>query len=382
VIIVKAAEPRLRYGTVRVVMCVPAYAPAFDSGGPVTKIQLLAGELKKLGVDIEILTANFGPGRSHIEPGRREVEGIPVTYLRRIASRGWVSVAPGAGRFIRGGNFHVVHCFGLRDGLVTSAAFAAGRARIPLVLEPMGMAVPRVRSLVVKRVFDGAVRMLVREPSVTLATSELEAGELRSLGYADDEVRYNPIALATSPPQSSKQYDLCFIGRLHEKKQLPAIAQILAQRPQLTAIVAGPDEDGSGAELAAAADRLGVTDRLTRRGWVTPGERDELLASSACFILPSLTENFGNAAAEALQAGVPVVVTDACGIAELVRTSGAGVVTSVARDDIVRDTVAFLDDPEAVGRAAAVTRQTVATLRPSAIAAAQLSMYERITRSG
>ena len=36
------------------------------------------------------------------------------------------------------------------------------------------------------------------------------------------------------------------------------------------------------------------------------------------FVLPSQSENFGNAAAEAIACGTPVMVTDRCGIAPLV----------------------------------------------------------------
>ena len=40
------------------------------------------------------------------------------------------------------------------------------------------------------------------------------------------------------------------------------------------------------------------------------------------FVLPSQNENFGNTAAESAVCGTPVIVTDRCGIAPLVRRAG------------------------------------------------------------
>jgi len=42
------------------------------------------------------------------------------------------------------------------------------------------------------------------------------------------------------------------------------------------------------------------------------------LADADIFVLPSQNENFGNAAAEAVACGTPVIVTNRCGIAPLV----------------------------------------------------------------
>ncbi len=373
---------RLRYGTVRVLMCVPAYAPALDYGGPVTKIRLLAEELIKLGVEVEILTANFGLERTKIEPGRREVDGVPVTYLRRLASRRWLSIAPGAGRVVRSGRFDVVHCFGLRDGLVTAAAWAATRAATPLVLEPMGMSVPRVRSVVAKRVFDRFAHFLVRRSTVVVATSELEASELRGLGYGGVVVRYNPVASAAPGRVAAKTYDVCYVGRLHRKKQLKVIVELLEQRPLARAIVAGPDEDGSGRDLELFASSRGVRDRLEILGWLPADRRDQVLSESKCFLMPSLTENFGNAAAEALRAGVPVVVTDQCGVAELVAASGAGAVTTTEPSVIVGETLRLLDDPERLARAAAAAFGALDGLAADRVAHEQLAIYQSVAGDG
>jgi glycosyltransferase involved in cell wall biosynthesis len=45
-------------------------------------------------------------------------------------------------------------------------------------------------------------------------------------------------------------------------------------------------------------------------------------------VLPSYSENFGNTVLEAMRRGVPIVVTPEVGAAEIVRTSGAGLVVA------------------------------------------------------
>ena len=366
---------RLTLRHVRVLLCVPAYTPAREYGGPITKIGLLAPALRDLGVEIEILTANFGAHGAAVEPGRAEVDGIAVVYLRRLVSRGFVSVAPGARRVVRSG-FDVVHCFGLRDGVVTSAAMAAHRARIPVVLEPMGMAVPRIRSTALKAAFDRVFRPVLRKSAVTIATSSVERGELEGLAYPNVVLRPNPVVASSfDNPRSAPIYDLCYVGRLHEKKRLGDIVAALAAHPEWTAIVAGPDEDKTGQRLLASARAAGVDNRLEVRGWVEDVEKSAIIRSSRVFVLPSATENFGNAAAEAIALGTPAVVTDACGVADVVGATGAGAVAAV-------DTQAVIKAIELVLR---TDRKDVAvnvmqTYSPRTIAAQQRAIYESVLR--
>lgn len=358
----------------RVLLCVPAYTPAREYGGPVTKIGLLAPALQRLGVDVSILTANFGEGGASVASGTREVDGVPVTYLRRVVSRGYVSVAPGAGAVVGNGGFDVVHCFGLRDGLVTAAAIAAHRRGVPVALEPMGMAVPRIRSTRVKAAFDLLFRRVVTKSAVTIATSTVEVGELEGLRYPNVVLRSNPVAASSfDNPRSAPIYDLCYVGRLHTKKRLGDIVDALKAHPEWRAIVAGPDEDGTRARLIAAAATAGVMDRLELRDWVGEVEKSAIIRASRVFVLPSATENFGNAAAEAMALGTAAVVTDACGVAEIVEATGAGAVAPV-------DTEAVIEAIELVLR---TDRQLVPTnamvpYAPAAIAERQKAIYESV----
>lgn len=373
------AGPTLRH--VRVLLCLPAFVPALDFGGPVTKVRSLALALKERDLDVQVLCSDFGTERTRLGSQRLVVDGITVTYVSRLFARGWLSV-PRA-RVSRSNAFDVdvVHTFGLRDGTVLASERLARSRSIPVVAEPMGMAVPRVRSLRSKGVFDRVVEMAVGSRSdLTIATSEVEALELRLLGYSNVLTRYNPIDIpaGADEPRPTPQFDVCYIGRLHKKKQLTVIVDFLHQTPDTTAVIAGPDEDGTRAVLEDVSHRLGVRERLTLLNWVNPAERSALLRRSRLFVLPSVSENFGNAAAEALALGTPVVTTDACGVADLVATAQAGIVTSTLAAEIIESMQRLLLDAAALAAAGERAAEAVSALSPSQIADQQVEIYRQV----
>jgi len=81
---------------------------------------------------------------------------------------------------------------------------------------------------------------------------------------------------------------------------------------------------GSAARHRRLAERLGLGGRVVFVG-LTEQAADYLLAADY-FLLPSLYETFGLAILEAMAAGLPVVVSAACGAAELVAENESGFV--------------------------------------------------------
>ena len=358
----------------RVLMCVPAFTPALDYGGPVTTIRLLATSLGEQGVDVEILAANFGRGRVRIESGRRVIDGTTVTYLPRLVSRDWLSISRHVGAAVRTSHPAVVHAFGLRDGLVTAAAFAALRTSVPLVVEPMGMAVPRMRNIGIKTQFDRLARRVLERAAATIATSDVELTELQSLGYPNLVLRPNPIEFFGSNTRPPAEFDICYIGRLHAKKRLTDIVAALRANRGWNAIIVGPDDDGTKSVLVAKAAQAGVAERLTFRDWVDEEQRTELLEKSRCFVLPSSTENFGNSAAEAIAVGTPAVVTDKCGVAALVQETGLGRVVPVDTNAVIEAIQEILNDT----RRSTEGDPLRTTYNATAVGALQLGIYEQV----
>src|SRR6266446_3142571 len=82
-------------------------------------------------------------------------------------------------------------------------------------------------------------------------------------------------------------------------------------------------------QLVKLAAELQIADRVRILPRTVIGaEKERLFAAAHLFVLPSYSENFGNTVLEAMRRGLPIVVTPEVGAAEIVRTSGAGLVVA------------------------------------------------------
>ena len=109
---------------------------------------------------------------------------------------------------------------------------------------------------------------------------------------------------------------------------------------------AGPDDEQLAAGLMTAPG-LRCAARIKLLGTVDAQQKHALFSQSACTVLPSLNENFGNVVVEALAHGCPVVVSPGVGARGIVSASGGGVVAASADAEALRAAIAqLLDHPE------------------------------------
>jgi glycogen(starch) synthase len=138
-----------------------------------------------------------------------------------------------------------------------------------------------------------------------------------------------------------------FIGRMVGEKGahllVEAVGKLHPSLP-LKLVIAG---GGARTHLEERAQALGIWDSVYFTGRISDDDRDGLYAVADVAVYPSLYEPFGIVALEAMAAGVPVVVSDAGGLREVVEhdvtgtTTYAGDVNSLAWgiDRVLRDDV-------------------------------------------
>ncbi|NJN84510.1 MAG: glycosyltransferase [Caldilineaceae bacterium] len=102
----------------------------------------------------------------------------------------------------------------------------------------------------------------------------------------------------------------------------------------------------------ALAQELGVADRVRLTGARYGQDKLAALAAADLFVLPSTFESYGNAAAEAVAAALPVLLSDGCGIAPLIH-GRAGLAVPPTVEGLGMGLAALLGDEP---RRAALTR--------------------------
>jgi glycosyltransferase involved in cell wall biosynthesis len=319
----------------RILLVSAAYPPFLQFGGQPQTVAALARESVRRGHRVQVLTANHEVGCAAF---RWEHDGVRVYYLRSIARyRSAGTVNPGVFSavrcLVRGAD--VVHLFGIYDLLGPAAALAAQRRSVPYLLEPLGMFRPIVRSLRKKKIYRSLLGSRVAAGAAGLvATSELERNQLIDEGIRPERifVRPNGVDLAPFvdlpvrgrlrarhgiPPDAPL---ILFLSRLTPNKHPELIVDALAMQAHASAwaVFAGPDEDGTRARLERRASRGGVAERVVFTGPVYGPDKLDALVDADVLVLPSEWENFGNVVLEALACGLPVVVSDRCGIAPVI----------------------------------------------------------------
>jgi glycosyltransferase involved in cell wall biosynthesis len=123
---------------------------------------------------------------------------------------------------------------------------------------------------------------------------------------------------------------ILFMSRIEPKKGLdlliPALESILGSGIEFHFILAGsnPQDADYETQIKVQIHNSSLAKYTTITGFVSGDLKVEVLTKADLFVLPSYYENFGIAVAEAMAAGVPVVISDRIHIAEDIQQAEAG----------------------------------------------------------
>lgn len=130
-------------------------------------------------------------------------------------------------------------------------------------------------------------------------------------------------AVAERAPRSDVTFRFLFVGQMIPRKRVDwlinALAAVTNHAFELWLVGTGENT----AALQGLADaKLGT--RVRWLGGLPMSQVQSVMAQADCLVLPSVHDGWGAVASEALMVGTPVICSDACGVAGVVRASAAG----------------------------------------------------------
>lgn len=326
-----------------------------DDGGPTHAVLAMERALALQGIAIDIATTAAVSTAGQPVQSHRHVFVRQLRFYKVAAGFLWWML-----RNVR--RYDAVHIHALFSFVSTVAALVSAMAGVPYILRPLGTlnryGVQQRRSLL-KRLSIALIEgPMLRRAAAVHFTSEAERIEAAELGIAMHAIvlplgiePFEPAAtsvLAATFPQLVDRQLALFMSRLDRKKNieelLRAFASIQNEVADCWLVIAGSGEDRYAASLRALADQLGLQERIVWTGFVSGAPKAALLAAADVFVLPSFSENFGIAAAEALMAGLPCVLGRGVALTVDVEVAGAGIGVAPDAGSIARALKTVLSD--------------------------------------
>lgn len=389
----------------RILHIVPSISLVY--GGPSQMVRGFSQALAQAGAEVTVLTtdSNGDTGQAPLAVPLNQpvaMDGYTVRYFRCSPWRRY-KFSLGLLAWLRdhAQDYEIAHIHALFSPISTAAATVARQQGLPYVLRPLGTLDPA--DLAKKKRLKQLYGHLLEKPNLAGAaalhfTSPLEAELSHRFGVSTTDwviplgVEPQPAVPETEQREildslgiPSEQPLVLFLSRLDPKKGLdvliPALAQVAQQGLPFHAVLAGGNPQDPAYEQAVRqlVKDLGLGDRVTFPGFVTGSAKQALLQAAAVFVLPSYYENFGIAVAEAMLAGLPVVVSQGVYIWPDIVAGDAGWVCELTVESVASALRESLEQPSLRARKGHQARiYAQEHYRWAAIAQQTLMAYQRV----
>jgi len=158
-----------------------------------------------------------------------------------------------------------------------------------------------------------------------------------------------------SPTYRGDPVDVIVVGSLTARKNMEAVLELAAQRPQLTFVVYGDGPERVRLEILRVQRKL---NNLQFRGAVGPEDIHAAMCTARLFVNTAFAEGSPTAALEAMASGLPVILTPSNDYSRIVEQGKNGRVTQGwSVDELTRSVDEFLDDPQRLADAGYAARK-------------------------
>jgi glycosyltransferase involved in cell wall biosynthesis len=322
-------------------------------GGIARHCAELYPEIVRMGHEVHVVTVAFGTEPQHkvvggIHVHRVDDPGVPDPFLPWVRDLNYNLLEychQLLAEHSTGTSFDLIHA---HDWLVAAAAIALQtKTGLPLVSTIHATEFGRhngIRGDDSIEIFNQEHQLTDRSSEVIVCSNYMQREVRDVLGRDYSHIIYNGIN--PEKKQRPQNFDfwqlrrtyaadhekiIYYVGRMTPEKGifllLDAALIVLWEMEGAVKLVFIGKGDGNIEALKRKATELGIGEKCYFTGFMSDQDLDKFQTVADCAVFPSLYEPFGIVALESFASHVPVVVSDAGGLPEVVRHSQTGIVT-------------------------------------------------------
>ena len=331
----------------KVLHVIPSLSPAL--GGPTQVALKVVKAIREQGIDAEIVTTNHEQNHADIPLNKRvEYEDVPVWFLPAfpLPLKEYIFSAALTKWLWRNiGRYDILDNHYLFSYVPSCAGAIARWCKTPYTVRTQGQLTPWAldQSTLKKQVYTTLIeRKNLNKAAAIHCTTQQEAQDLRDFGIDTPTITL-PLGVEKSTKISTAKLELhqkyniaedkliiLFLSRLHYKKRpdllIESLGEVINHNQNFHLVMAGNSEPEYLSYLQQLVAQYDLDNYASFPGFVTGRDKDLLLQGADIFALPSHSENFGIAVAEAMAAGLPVIITPGVQIAVEVAAANAGII--------------------------------------------------------
>ena len=331
----------------KILHVIEQFKPAWDAGGMARVSYELSKQLVNNGHEVTVYTTDGFGFRLDVETNKPvDVDGIKVYYFRNLSNyiiKILGTTTPyyfpfAAKKEIK--YFDIIHIHAHRTPLAVITCHYAKKHNIPYVLQAHGSVLPISQRQKSKKIFDLFFGYkILRDASKVIALTKTEVEQYKKMDVDENKIEIVPNGIDLSEYEnlpekggfrdrysiSGDEKVILYLGRIHKIKGIDllvnAFADLIKEFDDVRLVIAGPD-DGFLSMLKKQIEDLKIGNTILFTGPLYERDKLEAYVDADVYVLPSVYETFPVTVLEACACGTPALVTDRCGIADVVDKVG------------------------------------------------------------
>jgi glycosyltransferase involved in cell wall biosynthesis len=322
----------------------PYFAPAWAYGGPVRVCYEVCTELARRGHKVTVYTTDSigAHGRVNQKKVEASLSTLSVRYFKNLNN--WLAFTHHLfftpGMLLEGKkriqDFDIIHMAEYRTFQNVITYRYALRYHIPYILQGHGSIPRRMTKQRLKNIYDVLWGFkLLRNACKVIALTPTEVEQCKNMGIPSNKIEIVPNGVnldeySDLPPKgdfknkyflNSNDRMILYLGRIHAIKGIDMLIRAFTKLPKqinnVKLVIAGPD-DGYFFTLKQLIHDLKIEKSIILPGPLYGRSKLEAYVDAEMCITPSQSEGFPIGVLESWACRTPVIVTEGCGITDIV----------------------------------------------------------------